>query len=103
MNTNKSSVFIRVYSWLKSGRPDARCLAIAFIKRPRFFETTHRTWYRAVILMDPFVVLRHFVDQARLFPLLARGQAVKIARIALQLRQRRRLHVVHAATNRVAC
>src|SRR6185369_5804207 len=58
---------------------NARRLAIAFVEGPRLVETSGGTRYRTVILVDPLVVLNHFVHQSCLFSTFVFGKSVEIA------------------------
>src|SRR5215510_16370542 len=67
-----------------SGGADSRRLTIPFIESPGFFEAAHRAGYRRVVLMDPLVVLHHFVHQACFLAFFVRCQAIKIIGLPLQ-------------------
>src|ERR1044072_9251396 len=81
---------------------NARRFAIAVKEGPGLIEATDGTRYRTVILVNPLVVVHHFVDKSRLFFLFVLGQTIQITLIALERCQRRLLDVVNRATQRVA-
>src|SRR5271170_1884737 len=84
------------------GGADAGRFAVALVKRPGFLETADRTGERAVVLVDPVVILRYFVGQPGLFALLVGGQSFQIASIALQNGQRSGFEMIDRATQGVA-